>query len=375
MQILVAGDDKRLSEDVRQLLVDQGIVGGALPLFTLNEAVERCVQIRPGAIALLIDPDADRGLAALREMRELISAPILVIGPAADPKLILQCLREGAFDYLDQDELHTELALRVARILKDFRPHDSHGRLISVVGAGGGCGASTLAINIATALAASYKTCALFDLNLYSGDLSSLLDIEPKHSIADFCRNLDRVDQTMFRQCLSLHESGVHLMAAPRAFSDARDVTPQGVRKALSMAKGNFPYTIVDVECPHNERHAQGLYQADLVLLVLRLDFSALRRTTRVLEYLNGLGVDRDKIELVAGRYRRPRELPVGEVEKVLKMKIRHFVPEDPHYVNESNNRGMPVVLQRPKAKSARSMLDLASAVNGHHASAGGQTE
>ena len=375
MQILVAGDDQRLSEEIRQLLVDQGIVSGGLPPFSLNEAVERCVQIRPGAIALLISPDAERSLAALREIRELISTPILVIGPASDPKLILRSLREGAFDYLDQQELHAELAGRLSRIFKDFQPHDAHGRLISIVGAGGGCGASTLAVNIATALAKNYKTCGLFDLNLYSGDLSALLDVEPRHSIAEFCQNMNRVDQTMFQQCLSVHESGVHLMAAPRSFADARAVTPQGIRKALSMAKGMFPYTIVDVECPHTEHHAQGLYQSELVLLVLRLDFSALRQTGRVLEYLSGLGVDKEKIELVAGRYRRPRELPVAEVEKVLKMKIKHFVPEDARYVNESNNRGMPIVLKRPRAKSSRSMIDLAWSVNGHHAAANGQVE
>lgn len=375
MQILVAGDNKRLSEEIRQLLVDQGIVSGGLPPFSLNEAVERCVQIRPGAIALLIEPDAERSLTALREIRELISTPILVIGPATDPKLILKCLREGAFDYLDQQELHSELAGRVSRIFKDFQPHDVHGRLISVVGAGGGCGASTLAVNIATSLAKNYETCGLFDLNLYGGDLSSLLDVEPRHSIADFCQNMNRIDQTMFQQCMSVHASGVHLMAAPRAFSDARSVTPQGIRKALCMAKGYFPYTIVDVESPHTDHHAQGLYQSDLVLLVLRLDFSALRQTGRVLEYLSSLGVDQDKIELVAGRYRRPRELPLADVEKVLKMKIKHFVPEDARYVNESNNRGMPVVLKRPRSKSARSMIDLAWSVNGHHALANGKPE
>lgn len=367
MQVLIAGDNPGLAERVRRLLVDQGIVSDGLSTHTFDDAVDRVVQVRPDAIVVLTEPDRERCLCAIREMRELVPAHTLAVGPGSDPKLILRCLREGAFDYLDEADLQTDLVSRLTRVLTEFKqPHDARGRILSVVGVIGGCGASTLAVNLASALARNYETCGLFDLNLCNGDLASLISLQPQHSIAEFCRNMKRVDQSMFLQCLGIHKSGVHLMAAPKSFADVSSVTTQGVRKALSMAKSCFPYTLVDIDGGYDDVHAQGLFQSDEIVLVLRLDFTVIRQTVRLLEHLADMGISSDRIRLVANRYRRPRELPVQEVEKLLKRQIEHFVPEDARRINDANNRGVPIVIQRPRAKAARSMIDLAWSMNGH---------
>lgn len=366
MQILISGDNEALSNEIRQLLFEQGRVGADVVCFSLDETLDRVVQVRPQVTILLLAPDAAKSLATLKEVRDLIHTDVLVVGPGSDPKLILRCLREGAFQYVDETEIHTELSASLARWMNEIgERQDSHGSVIAVASPCGGCGVSTLAVNVATALSTNYGRAALFDLNAFSGDLSSLLNLEPKYTVVDFCRNMRRMDRTMFQQCFAVHSTGIHLMASPRTYRDAADLTARGVRKAVSMARAEFPYVVTDLDNAHADYHAQALYQADTVLLVVRLDFSVLRQAGRLLEYVRELGIDEERIQLVAGRYRRPRELPLKEVERVLKKKIQHFVPDDPRRVIQANNKGVPVVLDRPRSRASQSLVDLAWSVNG----------
>src|SRR5258706_561520 len=79
-----------------------------------------------------------------------------------------------------------------------------------------GSGSSTLAVNLATALAKDHKSCLLLDLNLGAGDLAALLDLKPTHTLADLCRNSTRMDQAIFERSLVRHSSGILLLSPSR---------------------------------------------------------------------------------------------------------------------------------------------------------------
>ena len=104
-----------------------------------------------------------------------------------------------------------------------------------------------------------------------------------------------------------------------------------------------------------------------MILLVLRLDFTCLRNTRHALEYLKELGVDPERVRLVANRHGQPKEVPAATAEEALGVKIFHLVPEDAKSVNRANNNGVPLVLENPRAKVSRSLTALAHSINGHH--------
>jgi pilus assembly protein CpaE len=365
MRIMVAGDNGPLAARIREDLKGTTLISADLQVLSLEEAVDRVVQFRPEVVVLTLSPSPEQALAALREIRAMLPAHVLAVGPATDPRLILRTLREGACQYLDEIESIDEVAVVLKRLSFESPQQLVQGRLITVLGPSGGNGASTVAANVAAVLARKYERCALFDLKLETGDLATLLNVEPKHTLADFCRNMERMDQVMFEQCFAVHSTGVRLLAPPARYAEVDDVTPRGVRKALSMARSLFPFVVVDLDHSYRSVHAQALYQAEVVLLVMQFDFTSLRQTRRVLNYLEEVGVGRNRIQLVANRYRRPKELGVGEVEDALGMEVRHFIPDDPKNVNFANNKGVPVVLERPRAKSARIMTQIAASVNG----------
>ena len=152
-----------------------------------------------------------------------------------DPKLILHALHRGADDFLDQDELESEFAAILERVLAKQDKSSTPGRVVALLSAGGGCGASTLAVNLAATLAVERGTCGLVDLTGH-GDLAPLLDLQPSFTLADLCENESGLDQAMFEKMLVHHGSGVRLLAAPLHLGGVRSLTARGVTQALELS-------------------------------------------------------------------------------------------------------------------------------------------
>jgi pilus assembly protein CpaE len=311
---------------------------------------------------VLLTGDLERGLEALRNVRHWMRGYLLAVGHVGDPKLILRALQSGADYYLDEETLESQLEVGLARLkIKQERESPaSRGRLLALLSAGGGTGASMLCANIATVLAREAQRCALIDLKPGRGDLASLLDLKPPFTLADLCQNAGRLDQTMFEKMLVRHSSGVHLLGSPQMFGDIRRVTPAGIGQGLQLARAYFPCTVVDLEDCFHEEQVVALRQATAILLVFRLDFTSLRNARRILEHLQELEIAR--VEVVVSRYGRPNELPVEEAENALGQQLTYFIPEDPKTVNAANNTGVPVVLRSPNAKVSLAIARVARA-------------
>jgi pilus assembly protein CpaE len=83
------------------------------------------------------------------------------------------------------------------------------------------------------------------------------------------------------------------------------------------------------------------------------------------MEYLDRLGISRERTRLVVNRYGQPKEVPAAKAEEALGMKVYHYVPDDPKSVNRANNNGVPVVVESPRASVSKSLAKLAVGVNG----------
>jgi len=366
MRILVASDDDALSEEIRSLLVHAGNESDLLSFTSLDSATDCLIQFQPETIILVLCPNWEVGIAVMRECLQVSPTRVLAIGPATDPQFILNTLQEGAYHYVDKTTLKTQLTAGLARLSSEIPVPRKIGRVIAVLGTCGGAGSSTLAVNIAIVLAQQYETTGLIDLNLAAGDLSMMLNLAPERNVADFCRNASRMDKLMFEQCFTRHESGVQLLgSSPVDLRETAEITPRDIGKMIGMARSAFPFVVVDVERPFGKKHEQALLQADVILLVMRLDFASLRQTSETIARLTKLGIAKDRILLIVNRYRQPKELRIADVEKALKTKISFFIPNDPQHVNQANNSGIPLVLRFPRAKSAKSITSIAWKLNG----------
>jgi pilus assembly protein CpaE len=366
MQTCILSDDETTGGRVRQVLLFEGLDCLASSVVPLDLASYHLAKGPYDLMVLVLPHDADRGLNLLCELRREWPVPVLVVGPPAS-KLVLRALRGGASDYIDMGDLEGELQAALKRLRDEGPGRDQAGRIIAVLAPCGGSGTSTLAANVATALAKEHKEVALVDLNLEAGDLATLLDLRPVYTLADLTQNVARMDRMLLERSLIKHQSGVHLLAPPRTFADIAHVTPEGIDQVLNLARIVFPYVVADVDHAHSHLQARAVRQADVILLVLRLEFASLRNTRRTLDYLDQLSVDRNRVKLVVNRHGQPKEVPAASAEEALGVQIFHFVPDDPRAVNRANNNGTPFVLETPSSRISRSVTRLAMSVNGSH--------
>lgn len=369
MRALIVSSQPRVTTELEKVLHQAGIESRAVPVEPLGGALKAVEDLRPGLLIVDLARTPDSAIAVLRQGRQVLDGTVLAVGPVNDPKLHATAMREGADHYLVEEALTEELEAILARVRRQSRTMKAEpprrGKLIAVLASTAGAGGSTLAVNLATALAQKHQDCVLIDLNLRGGDLATLLNLRPSHTLAELCANITRLDSVMFERSLIAHESGVRLLAPTQSLDDMAQISSQGVEQVINLALSVSPYVVIDLDDYFHVEQIQTLRQADQILLVLRLDFTCLRNARRVLDQLESKGIDRARVRLVVNRYGQAQELPVTKVEEVLSERITHYVPDDSKTVNHANNHGIPAVVEAPWSKFSRSVAQMVTNLNG----------
>jgi pilus assembly protein CpaE len=363
MRALIVGDDPALTSQLQSILQCNGFDcrpdGDIVPLQSVSDRTT--TQTRQDLVLIVMPRDLAAGLRIIREMRTATAATIVAVGPAEDSKSVLTVLRQGADEYLDISDLEDELESTLGRLQARRGQNTRRGRVISVMGACGGCGTSSLAANLAVVFAKRNEHAALIDLRLGLGDQSLLLDLDPQHSLAAVCRNGARLDFSMFQRSLEHHSSGVQLLAAPSGWDECPDVTAQGIRKVVRLSRSQFPYVIVDLDNTFTAEQVSAIVSSDVILLVLQPGMLALKNARRLLETLDQLGVSEDRVQIVAGRVGQRGQLPIAKVQQALGVKVVAAIPEDPRNMNLASNKGVPIVIERPRLKVSKRIESLAT--------------
>jgi pilus assembly protein CpaE len=368
MRALIIAEHEPAAAEMRRVLSERGRAYEPIDIAPLASAVKGASRAEYALAVLILPAQPQSALSVLADLRAATTATIFVVGPTSDAKFVLRVLRQGADEYLDQADIASELQTALTKVKALPVADKGDGFVVGVMAASGGTGASTLCANLGVLWANWQAQSALIDMRRGEADLEVLLDLRPEYRLAELCRNVRRLDQNMFRQSLVRHSSGVHLLAAPINFQDRNDVTPQGVRQVLGLARSAFPYIAVDLERDLDETQLAVVNEADLILMMLRLDIASLRGARRMLDALWKAGVSEERVRIVAGRYGQPKELPLNKVEQALGFSIPFRIPDAPADVNAAVNKGVPVVLDRPRSRVSKSFVKLATAIKDIHA-------
>jgi pilus assembly protein CpaE len=359
MMIALACDCPNKSARMRQALERAGYncpLGNVVGVESVGRA------LHPPDLALVVLPaDYEQAQAAVKRVREAIDLPIVAVGPR-DPNLILCALRSGANDFVDESgDLHSELSAAVSRLSTHTHGgRTAQGRLITIVGSGGGSGRTLLATNLAVALAKTQNRSVLFDFDFAAGDVATVLDLKPRHTVADLCRNFDKLDQKMFEQSLLEHESGVSVLAAPESWDSVGHVTGEGLEKIVRFGRMLFANVVVDLDAFWLGEFTHLLQQSSSIFLLCRMDLSTIRNARRALDYFDHIHLDRDNVHLIAARNGRAKEIATSQAELVLEREIEYSTPEDSSTANLSINCGVPLILESPSCSLAKAISTIA---------------
>jgi pilus assembly protein CpaE len=329
--------------------------------YTTAKDVVAAAHPKPDLILYVVSSPTDRAFEILRDLRDATSAQILAIGPR-DSSLILGAVRAGAHDYLEQEgDLSVGLSAALVRISNTARR--TNGQVTTVLSASGGTGSTTVAANLAVALSKNHGRCGLFDFDLRGSDVATYLGLKPRHTVADVCRSVDKLDLKMWEQSLLEHDSGVSVLAGLESWDDAKYITGESLHKIVRFGRGMLPQIVVDLDPFWTSDRAGILAESARIVLLFRLDFASIRNATRAVQYVQRIGVATDSLQLAVSCYGKHRDITPAQAEAALGLKIRHFVPEDFRIVNASLDCGVPVVLEAPRSPFSKAIVSLAGAL------------
>ncbi|HEY7224255.1 MAG TPA: P-loop NTPase [Micromonosporaceae bacterium] len=233
-------------------------------------------------------------------------------------------------------------------------------RIITVFAAKGGCGKTTLATNIAVALAAGgARRVGLIDLDLAFGDVAIMLQLVPERSIADAVGLGDQLDESAVRALITPYGPGLDTLLAPAGPAEAERVTQGLVADILRIARGMFDYLVVDTPPQFTDHVMTALDSSHVHVLATTPDIPSLKNLRIALDTFDLLDLPKENRVVVLNRADAKVGLTASDIERVIRVPIMAHVPSS-RDVSVSINRGVPIMVDNPQHPVSKAIRDFA---------------
>lgn len=357
---------KALSQGLPNLQVSTRLVsnGHTDPLYGLEKM--------PDLLLLRVSHLWREELAALLQRPAQERPPLLVCGPLDEREGMRLAMQAGARDFLPEPVAAEELQMALGRILMEAQAGQvTGGKLIAVMNAKGGSGATMLACNLAHQLSVHGGRTLLLDLDLQFGSVAHCLDVLPTHCHMDVLRQVEELDSVALRGFCSHFSPTLHVLGGRAAeLFLVQDVRLEQLETLLRLARNTYDWVVVDL--PRQIDHLTGvtLEQADRVYIVVQQSLSHLKDGTRLTRILrDDLGLQGNRLQVVVNRYNKASPVSLKDIAEALRCTDLQKLPNDYAVVSESQNTGVPLGLHAPRAAVTFALRELSQDLIGIEAS------
>ena len=233
------------------------------------------------------------------------------------------------------------------------------GRVFTISSATGGCGKTFFATNIAYFLVRhTGKRACILDLDLQFGEVVTAMRLRPKFTIFDALQREDTDEDDLrahIEEYTVAHETGVHVLAAPREPSEADRITPPDVTRIIEAVRKQFDYIIVDTPPQLNESVLAAFDLSDMLYVMATLDLPSVRNMSVFLSTLDRLKISTDNVKLILNKAESDVGIDIEQVTKLFPQGFQSVLPYAKE-VSRSINLGMPVMAASPQAEISRLM-------------------
>lgn len=332
---------------------------------------------------------ASGAIGSLRTGASSGLTPVLVVAPARDVEARIAFLEAGADDVIDggfdRNELEGRvmaLLIRSGKVRPELAERTASSEVVAFFSPKGGVGTTTLAVNTAVLLAGGgappptgangaeptipASRVLLIDLDLQFGQVATHLNLTPRFDLAGLATDEQALaDPELARSYLTVHSSGLAVLAAPaRPEADFR-VSVEHVQRIIELLRPSFDHVVVDLGSRLDPRALWVLEQSDAHAFVLFPEIAALRGMSLLMAFLAETTPLQARTLLVVNHVFPKELLKTRDVENLLHAKPAAEVPYTEVEIIRSVNEGVPLVMARPASAAAAAMRRLAQAVIG----------
>ncbi len=333
---------------------------------SLDELMNRFEQEPSPVVLVDIDPDRSQILAGLRPIIDgLGHTRFVVLSHDQDADSVMEAMHVGARHYCVKSTLTSELTPVLHRlILNGSSSPRRRGAVVTILSAGGGCGATTLAVNLAGEVQAIVrKPTLLVDLDTRYGAIAGYFGTNGQYGIADVLARRGEIDDDVIRTAAVTHSDRVDVLLSPASidFSHPASLKQERLADAIEACSAGYDCTVIDAPTVSMQVAASLAKASSLTLIVFQLTVKDVRNARAVLESLTGAGISQHQLMLVVNRYRRWGEaISIQEAQRALHGVEPQRIRNDFRSAARGINFGQFLDEVAPRSPLRRDVRDLA---------------
>lgn len=286
-------------------------------------------------------------LEALDRLAEVCDSgsKVVIIGHVNDVDLYRELIRRGVSEYIVAPFTVMEFIAAISDLYAD-RESKPVGRAIAFYGVKGGVGSSTIAHNVAWAIACSHEGgVTLVDLDLPFGTAGLDLNKDPVQGIADAVNSPDRIDDVFLDRLLAKCTENLNLLAAPATVDKTYDFSADVFSQVLDVARKTVPTVIIDVPHIWSTWAKSVLVTADEIVVTATPDLASLRNAKNIFDQLIAARPNDRPPQLVLNMTEVPKrpEISASDFAAALNVKPAAVIKFEPQLFATAANNGQMI--------------------------------
>jgi pilus assembly protein CpaE len=356
----IVSSDLTTSGQLLAGLEQTGLVSTVVQWTIPSDRLPDSAEQMPDVVFLDLAREPEPFFAFANQLRRVRPTVKLIACSAAvppQPSLLLEAMRSGVQDFLGkpvQPESLKDLLLRISQDqnIKEFPSQD---KLIVIMGAKGGVGTTTVAVNLGVQLATfARKRTVLLDFARPLGNVHLLLDLHPKFGIRDAVDSLDRLDSHFLAGLLTHHKTKLEVLGGATQPEEWQSIDVGVLDRLVNVTQNAFDVVLLDMGAQFSTEWVTILRMARMILIVAEANVPSLWTLERRLLALKGFGIPQDRARIIINRWHKGDDEVLKSIQKDINRPIFASLPNDFRKASQAVNLGTPILENHNNVLSSR---------------------
>ncbi len=301
-------------------------------------------------LVLEVDPAQSASIRRIKQIRnQYPDLKIIAALAEADVALVKMLVRQGVSDVAELPFMPDELAAQILEVSSanpDAALHEPLAPMFAAVRSVGGSGTTTLLTHLAAALASqdtSGRGICLIDLDIQGGQVSAYVGAAAPITLAALFDAGDRLDDELVYSAILPTNYGFSAVAAPEEIMPLDLVSAAQINEVIGALRRKFGLVLVDLPASWTNWSLTIASAAQAVLLVSDSSIASLRQARRRIDLLESVGVERNRIKLVANRLERKlfRTIGADEIAQALHADVVAVLDDEGAALRAAQDQGV----------------------------------